>query len=173
MKATAQREPHFIEDLDQGKLGCILAQFPSSFRATPGNRDYLKLLRERLNNLPVVVEFRHVGWVSLATFDLLREMNLGFCCVDQPRLESLLPPIVQVTSTLAYVRFHGRNYAKWWKHKEAWERYDYSYSMKELREWAPRIQRMSEEAETTFVFANNHWQGQAVDTARQLRMLLA
>jgi len=24
----------------------------------------------------------------------------------------------------------------------------------------------------TFAFANNHWQGQAVDTARQLKMLL-
>ena len=159
--------------LDQGKLGCVLAQFPSSFRATPGNRDYLKLLRERLHDLPVVVEFRHIGWVSPTTYDLLRELNLGFCCVDQPRLKSLLPPIAEVTSTIAYVRFHGRNFAKWWRHKEAWERYDYSYSVEELREWVPNIQQMAQEAETTFVFANNHWQGQAVDTARQLGMLLA
>jgi len=119
------------------------------------------------------IQLQNVGWVSPTTFDLFREMNLGFCCVDQPRLKSLLPPISEVTSAIAYVRFHGRNYAKWWKHKEAWERYDYSYSVDELKEWVPKIQQMSKEAEMTFVFVNNHWQGQAVDTARQLRMLLA
>lgn len=158
--------------LEQGKLGCVLAQFPSSFRATAANHDYLKLLRDRLDDLPAVVEFRHVGWVSPATFELLRELNLGFCSVDQPRFKSLMPPVAEVTSTIAYVRFHGRNYEKWWKHKEAWERYDYTYRMEELEEWAPKIQQMDSEAENTFIFANNHWQGQAVDTARQLRLLL-
>ena len=158
--------------LEQSKLGCILAQFPSSFRVSAGNRDYLKLLRERLADLPVVVEFRHAGWVSPATFELLRELNLGFCCVDQPSFKSLMPPVAQLTSNVAYVRFHGRNYEKWWKHKEAWERYDYTYKIEELREWVPRIREMDGEAEIAFVFANNHWRGQAVDTARQLRMLL-
>jgi uncharacterized protein YecE (DUF72 family) len=158
--------------LEQGKLGCILAQFPASFRATAENRDYLKVLRDRLGGLRVVVEFRHVGWVSPATFELLRELNLGFCSVDQPRFKSLMPPVAEVTSDTAYVRFHGRNYQKWWRHKEAWERYDYTYSANELEEWVPKIRQMDEEAETTFLFANNHWRGQAVDTARQLRMLL-
>ena len=158
--------------LEQGKLGCILAQFPSSFRATADNRDYLKLLRDHLGELRVVVEFRHVGWVSPPTFELLRQLNLGFCSVDQPRFKSLMPPVAEVTSDTAYVRFHGRNYQKWWRHKEAWERYDYTYSENELEEWVPKIRQMDEEAETTFLFANNHWRGQAVDTARQLRMLL-
>ena len=62
--------------LERSKLGCILAQFPSSFRVSADNRDYLKLLRERLADLPVVVEFRHASWVSPATFELLRELNL-------------------------------------------------------------------------------------------------
>ena len=158
--------------LEQGKLGCILAQFPSSFRATAENRDYLKLLRDRLNGLRVVVEFRHAGWVSPSTFELLRDLNLGFCSVDQPRFKSLMPPVAEVTSDTAYVRFHGRNYQKWWRHKEAWERYDYTYSANELAEWVPKIRQMDEQVETTFLFANNHWRGQAVDTARQLRMLL-
>ena len=158
--------------LDQEMLGCVLAQFPSSFRATPDNRDYLKLLRERLGELPVVVEFRHVGWASAPTFELLRQLNLGFCCVDQPRFKTLMPPIAEVTGNIAYVRFHGRNYEKWWRHKEAWERYNYTYSAEELEEWTPKIKQMDGKAEITFVFANNHWQGQAVDTARQLRMLL-
>jgi len=120
----------------------------------------------------VVVEFRNMEWIKPQVFDLLRQLSLGFCCVDQPRLRGLIPPIAEVTGPVAYVRFHGRNAAKWWRHDEAWERYDYSYTTEELAEWVPRIKSLDEQAEQTFAFANNHWQGQAVDTARQLKMLL-
>ena len=72
----------------------------------------------------------------------------------------------------AYVRFHGRNAQKWWHHDEAWERYDYTYSPEELQKWVPKIKQLDAQAEHTYLFANNHWQGQAVGTARQLRLLL-
>jgi len=158
--------------LERGQFGCILAQFPYSFHANQENRDYLRLFRERLPDLPVVVEFRNARWISPRTFELLRECDLGFCCVDQPRLKGLIPPVAEATSSVAYVRFHGRNAAKWWQHEHAWERYDYTYSREELLEWVPKIERLDREAEQTFVFANNHWRGQAVDTARQLKLLL-
>ena len=158
--------------LERGQFGCILAQFPYSFHANQENRDYLRLFHERLPDLAVVVEFRNARWISARTFELLRECDLGFCCVDQPRLKGLIPPVAEVTSSVAYVRFHGRNAAKWWQHEQAWERYDYTYSREELLEWVPKIERLDREAEQTFVFANNHWRGQAVDTARQLKLLL-
>ncbi len=157
--------------VEEGKLGCILAQFPFSFHATPENRDYLRAFRERLA-LPTVIEFRNRAWLSDETFALLRALGLGFCCVDEPRLPGLLPPIAVATGPIAYVRFHGRNAKKWWQHENAYERYDYTYKEEELREWAPKIQQLDHESEKTFVFANNHWQGQAVGTARQLRLLL-
>lgn len=158
--------------VDEGKLGCVLAQFPYSFHATPENRDYLRRFREYLADLPAVIEFRNRAWLEPETFDLLRELGLGFCAVDEPRLKGLLPPVAVVTSPVAYVRFHGRNAKKWWRHEHAWERYDYTYSPEELEEWRPKIEALDGEAEKTFVFANNHWQGQAVGTARQLRLLL-
>ena len=162
-----------LDPLSQaGKLGCILVQFPWGFKNTPENRDYLKLCRERLGELPAVVEFRNREWIINETFELLRGLDLGFCCVDQPRFRSLIPPIARATSKVGYVRFHGRNMAKWWKHDQAWERYDYTYNEKELQEWVPKIRKLDSEAEDTYIFANNHWQGQAVGTARQLRMLL-
>ena len=160
------------------KLGCILVQFPWGFKNTPDNRDYLRLCRDRLVHpqtgtmLPSVVEFRNREWIREETFELLRDLDLGYCCVDQPRFRSLIPPIARATSGVAYVRFHGRNAAKWWKHDEAWERYDYTYSEEELQDWVPKIQELDTEAKDTYIFANNHWQGQAVDTAQQLRMLL-
>jgi uncharacterized protein YecE (DUF72 family) len=166
----------FVQALDPliegGRFGCILAQFPWSFRRDEDSLDYLRYLREQFDELPVVIEFRNREWIRDETFDFLRENSLGFCCVDQPRLKGLIPPLAEATSATAYVRFHGRNAKKWWQHDEAWERYDYSYTDEELEEWVPKLRKLEEKAENTFVFANNHWQGQAVQTARQLRMLL-
>jgi uncharacterized protein YecE (DUF72 family) len=158
--------------LEADKFGCILAQFPYSFHNNQQSRDYLRLFQERMEGLPVVVEFRNTEWIRPEVFALLRELGLGFCCVDQPRLKGLIPPIAVATGPVAYVRFHGRNAAKWWQHEESWERYDYSYTREELEEWVPKIRKLDEQAELTFAFANNHWQGQAVDTARQLKLLL-
>ncbi|MGQ9584835.1 MAG: DUF72 domain-containing protein [Anaerolineae bacterium] len=158
--------------LEAGKLGCILAQFPWSFRPGAESWAYLQRLREELEDLPAVVEFRNAGWVQDETFEFLRREQLGFCSVDQPRLKGLMPPVAVATGPVAYVRFHGRNAAKWWQHEQAWERYDYTYSEPELLEWIPKIRRLDQEAQETYIFANNHWQGQAVSAARQLKLLL-
>jgi uncharacterized protein YecE (DUF72 family) len=155
-----------------GKLGCVLAQFPNSFKPERGNWEYLRLFRERMSELPVVVEFRNAAWLSDEALDWLRHLRLGFCCVDEPRLPNLLPPVAEVTSDIGYVRFHGRNRAKWWRHDHAWERYDYTYSPEELAEWLPRIRKIEGMTGKTFVFANNHWHAQAVGTVRQLRAML-
>ncbi len=158
--------------IEADKFGCVLAQFPSSFHNTPDARAYLEMVRERLGDLPVVVEVRNRDWLTDETFALLRRLRFGFCCVDEPRLPSLMPPVAVATSDIAYVRFHGRNARKWWNHKEAWERYDYTYKPDELQEWAPKLRELAAASDRLFVFANNHYRGQAIDTARQLKLLL-
>ena len=157
---------------EAGKLACVLAQFPYSFHPISGNRDYLKRLRAGFGDLPVVVEFRHAGWVNSATFELLRSLSLGFCSVDEPRLQGLMPPVATATGPVAYVRFHGRNAAKWYDHEQAWERYNYTYAPNELREWVPRLRQLDAAAELTLVYFNNHYAGQAVRGARDLGQLL-
>ncbi len=103
---------------EAGKLGAVLMQFPPGFRRDEIGIGYLRLLSERLPELPVVIEFRHQSWVDGPaedeTVDLLRELGLGFCCVDEPQLKGNMPPVTAVTSSVGYVRFHGRNYADWW-----------------------------------------------------------
>ncbi|HET90150.1 MAG TPA: DUF72 domain-containing protein [Chloroflexi bacterium] len=158
--------------IEAEKFACVLAQFPHSFHANPANRAYLERIREGFGELPVVVEFRSRDWIEERTFEALRALDLEFCCVDQPRFKSLVPPVAVATGPVAYVRFHGRNYDKWWQHDEAWERYDYSYAEEELEEWTPKIEQLDQEAPLTLVYMNNHWQGQAVGTARQLRTLM-
>ncbi len=156
----------------EGKFGCVLAQFPHSFHNTPENQDYIRVFRERMGDLPVVVEFRGRDWLTDEIFDLLRQQQLGFCCVDEPRFKELMPPVAVATSPVAYVRFHGRNAKKWWHHERSEERYDYTYPEEELQEWVPKIQQLERESQVVFAFANNHYRGQAADTVRKLEKLL-
>ncbi len=158
---------------DHGKLACVLAQFPWSFRNRPENRDYLRKFRHLLPDLELVVEFRNQDWIVPETEELLRELGAGFCCVDEPRLKGLVRPQVWVTSGTGYVRFHGRNYEAWWdRNRQPWERYDYLYSREELEEWVPRLLSIDEEAERTFAIFNNHYRGKAPKNALMLSQLL-
>lgn len=158
---------------EAGALGCVLAQFPFSFKATAPNTDFLRRVASDLAPNRVAVEFRHKSWTTDETFALLCDLGVAYCCVDEPRLPNLPPPVVRATSPLAYVRFHGRNRRKWWTHAAAWERYDYLYSEAELLEWVPRIRALGEAAQKCFAFFNNHARGQAVTNAQMLLGLLA
>lgn len=155
-----------------GKLGCILFQFPWSFKRTADHISYLEFIRGEFSDLPVVVEFRNAEWVNDDVFDRLTQLHLGFCCVDEPKLQGLFPSLSRGTSDIGYLRFHGRNAAKWWNAKEGWERYDYLYQKKELEEWVPKVLKLSSETQKTFVLFNNHHAGQAVINARMLKELL-
>jgi uncharacterized protein YecE (DUF72 family) len=157
---------------DSGKLGCILAQFPWSFKPTSENFGRLREFRKRVGDLPTVVEFRNSAWISEDTFAMLRDLGLGFCSVDEPRLKGLIPPIAAATSAIGYVRFHGRNAAKWFKHDQAYERYDYLYSEEELNEWVPKVKDIESKTVQTYVFFNNHYQGKSVRNAMMFAKLL-
>ncbi len=158
---------------DHGKLGCVLVQFPWGFKNTQANREYLEVLAGRLDGLDTVVEFRNSGWEEPATFEELRRLGLGYCCVDEPQLEGLVSPRVEVTGDVTYVRFHGRNYDTWWDSgRESWERYDYLYSESELAEWVPKVEILSESSDRTYIIFNNHYKGQAPANARTFERML-
>jgi len=152
---------------DSGKLGCVLAQFPWSFKLSKENTSQLRRFRELTEGLRVVVEFRNSEWVDdPRTFEFLRSLDLGFCCVDEPAIEGLVPPVVEATSGTAYVRFHGRNAAKWWHHDQAHERYDYLYSQDELSDWVGNVEGLAKKSDELYVFFNNHYKGKSVQNAR-------
>lgn len=156
-----------------GKLGALLFQFPYSFKADPSNRAYLGMLRELFPGFPLVVEFRHYSWLKKDTWDFLRSLQIGYACVDAPRLKGLPGSVAEATAPVAYVRFHGRNAATWWEHQEAWQRYHYLYTEEELREWVPKIGFLARNAERVFVAFNNHFGAQAVFNARMLQKLIS
>jgi len=166
----------FLEALrplaDGGRLLAVLGQFPQSLWPDAKARAHLELLRERFSGLPLVYEFRNRRWIRDEVRRWLRSLGVGTCCVDQPRLPDLVPPVLWVTAPTAYVRFHGRNAEKWYEHEVAAERYDYRYGTEDLREWKGRIERLDAKAERTLVFFNNHFRGNAVHNARELQGLM-
>jgi uncharacterized protein YecE (DUF72 family) len=157
---------------EAGKLGCILAQFPNSFHPTPENKEYLKMFSAELKDFPLVAEFRHSAWAKEETLQMLRDLSVGYCCVDEPNLRGLMPSTSVVTAPVGYIRFHGRNAAHWYDHKDPAERYDYEYSKEELEEWVPKIRGVDEAAGETYVYFNNHPHGHGVAGAKVLGKLL-
>ncbi len=152
-------------------LGAVLAQFPNSFTQCEENRSYLKKLADLIGR-PLAVEFRRIDWYSPTVLEWLRKINVGFVCVDEPKLQGLMPPAVEATSSFAYVRFHGRNSEKWYSHNRPEERYDYRYTISELSEWSGKIKLLERKAGHVLVFFNNHFQGKAVESAKAMEYLL-
>ncbi|MDD4363287.1 MAG: DUF72 domain-containing protein [Atribacterota bacterium] len=158
--------------LDSDKLGCVLAQFPFSFHYNRENISYLGYFKGLTNPLPLVIEFRNIGWIREEVFEFLRENQIGICAVDQPDLKGLLPPITKTTSDLGYIRFHGRNKENWWQHEQAYQRYDYLYTENELKEWIPKIKEIKNQTTDQYIFMNNHYRGKAAKNALLIKELL-
>ena len=52
------------------------------------------------------------------------------------------------------------------------ERYDYIYRENELEEWKERARRLAGRSENLYIITNNHFRGQALVNAFQLKFLL-
>lgn len=157
-----------------GRLGAVLAQFPWSFKPDTGAFDWLGRLGDEFRDLPLVVEVRHAAWNTDDGLGALRERGLNFCNVDQPAFRTNLAPTGVLTGPVGYCRFHGRN-AQAWFAKDAGrdQRYDYLYSENELAPWVERIAQMAGEAQKLFVMTNNHYRGQELVNAIQMKSMLS
>jgi uncharacterized protein YecE (DUF72 family) len=157
------------------KLGAVLLQFPFSFHRTAETVAYLSSVLKRFADYPLVVEVRHASWDSAETLELLRSSGASFCNIDQPVIGRSLGPSAQATSTVGYVRLHGRRYDTWFSDDAAipaHERYNYLYSAEELAPWVTRVRKVTERVRETFVVTNNHFQGKSVVNALQLIHIL-
>ena len=157
---------------DSGRFAGFLAQFPWSFRNTESNSEYLGWLWEKLAGRPLFVEFRHESWIGEKVFGVLAERRIGYCIVDEPQLEGMVPPVLEVTNGTAYFRFHGRNGEDWWRPRPGSDRYLYNYSDRELSEWAEKTLEVARRAETVYMFFNNCHFGHAPLNARKMKKLL-
>jgi uncharacterized protein YecE (DUF72 family) len=171
-EADAKAVERAMEPLARdGRLGCLLIQFPMSFHDTQENRRHLSGVLERFSRFPLAAEFRHASWNNSEALALLSDRRTAFVNIDQPVLRDNLPPTGHVTADMAYFRFHGRNAAKWFGPDTSnVERYNYLYSDGELSPWVERIR--GAKAKSVFVILNNHFRGQAAANALELQHAL-
>ncbi|MGI9103352.1 MAG: DUF72 domain-containing protein [Terriglobales bacterium] len=158
---------------DEGRLGALLLQFPISFKNTNENRDHVDVLLAKFREYRLAVEVRHASWANEGTLRYFAEKEVAFCNIDQPQLGRAVAPSQHVTSRIAYVRLHGRNYDQWFEADKPHDRYNYLYTEQELQPWKSRIEQIAQKAEVTFVVANNHFEGKAAVNALQLKSMIA
>ncbi|HZN75711.1 MAG TPA: DUF72 domain-containing protein [Micromonosporaceae bacterium] len=162
--------------VEAGKLGVILFQFPPWFTIRRSNKDFLVEVAKRCSPLRVAVEFRHASWFEGdnrdETLAFLRKHQLPFVCVDMPQgHRSSIPPVVEATSDLAVVRFHG--HSDKWTSKDIYEKFGYKYSKKELAGWAPKLHELADAVGETHVLMNNCYSDYAQTNASELIELLS
>ena len=157
------------------RFGCLLMQFPWSFRYTKENRDFFIRLRRTFHEFPLAAEMRHASWMVDEAIGTFIDYKVAFCNIDQPTYTKAMPPTAFLTSSVGYVRLHGRNAFNWFgadRSAATKHRYDYLYSDTELADWKNRIDRISGFASKVFVITNNDAGAKAMVNGLQLRSLL-
>ena len=166
---------HSIEPLyKSGKLGALLAQFPPSFKNDRYGQQMLSAVIRTFGQYRLAVELRHRSWSDDAhTAELLREHNVAWVLIDEPKFPSSIAADIPLTADMAYFRFHGRNKETWWT-GDSETRYKYLYSPEEIKELADKLRPAFEQTRLTFAFFNNHWRGyaprNAADMKRELKL---
>jgi uncharacterized protein YecE (DUF72 family) len=158
-----------------GKLGALLAQFPSRFHDTPEARQYLDWLMRTFAGYPLAVELRHRSWSDAArdTAALLASHEAAWVQIDEPKFgSSIRQELTPNSRQLMYVRLHGRNAAEWWDHDESEDRYNYLYASAELAPIVDKLRAARPAVRKLYLYMNNHFAAQAVVNATMVREML-
>lgn len=145
------------------KLGAVLIQLPPSFTV----REF-KNTEQFLDRLPTgydyAIEFRNPSWNTEGPWEMLKHYNIAAVMTDSPeqdKLQFLSEPII--TAAHSFIRWHGRNV----KH-----RYNYLYSREELKPWAEKVKKISQETPVVRGYFNNHYGAKAVVNALEFKEML-
>lgn len=158
-----------------GKLGPLLAQFPSTFQRKDDAVEYLQWLLRTFADYRVAVELRHRSWsdAPIDTAALLREHRASWVLIDEPKFDSSIRQDLSAgDSDIFYLRLHGRNAKEWWNHAESEDRYNYFYSGDELAPIADQARRALDLKKRVYLFMNNHFSAQSIANATTLKQML-
>jgi uncharacterized protein YecE (DUF72 family) len=158
-----------------GKLGALLAQFPPSFKDAPASRDYLEGLLRALTDYRVAVELRHSSWSDriAETLTLLNTFGAAWVQIDEPKFRfSIRQNYLPNVEGFYYMRLHGRNVEKWWRHEKSEDRYDYLYSADELKEFSETAGAAKRLVKKLYLYTNNHFSAKSVANATMIKQQL-
>ena len=155
-----------------GRLVAALAQFPPTLRACARTEAYVRRLAEHVEGVPLAVEFRDVSWDKDELREALAEKGIAWVVGDLPALPRGVPPREVATTSLAYLRLHGRNPAWAEKGSERDRRYDWLYDEADLARFSTWIDSVRAKAKEVLVVTNNHFAGKGLANALELKSLV-
>ncbi|MEJ2152066.1 MAG: DUF72 domain-containing protein, partial [Gemmatimonadota bacterium] len=138
----------------------------------PAERQWLENVVATFDDYPLVLEVRHESWDDRVVLQWLGEREVSLAMIDQPLHTGSLKAVDRRTGPISYARLHGRNFDAWFAEgRPSSERYDYLYERDELAPWVELIRGATDDAtvETVIAITNNHYQGQGVVNALQLK----
>ena len=90
--------------------------------------------------------------------------------IDEPKFRlSIAQNHLPNVESFYYMRLHGRNARKWWRHDRAEERYDYHYSTAELQPFRDTADAAARLVKRLYLYMNNHFAAKAVANAATLK----
>jgi uncharacterized protein YecE (DUF72 family) len=141
--------------VDSPKMGPVLWQLPPHFRR---DDERLTGALERLPAGRHCFEFRHESWFSPEVYALLHAYDAALVIGDTPQRPF---QAVELTATWTFIRFHHGRRGR-----------GGNYSVRELEEWAARIEAWQRDVDV-YAYFNNDWNAYAVRNARWLQERLA
>ena len=153
-----------VEPLElSGKLRGVLLQYHPRFVKSTGAKQELAGVRDRLEPLVPLIEFRHRSSIGpderSDTLGFLEEHGLAYVSVDAPltRATNVAPRVAAATHPVSVIRFHGRNAQTWnIRSGSAADRFDWMYTDEELAEWIAPTLRLTEQADEVYALFNNN-----------------
>ena len=150
-------------------LGPLLVQLSPGFRASDANRAVLKDFVAALpEDRRWAVEFRHAGWMTQATFELLKSRNVATVLVQGRwiRREMIADLALEPTADFAYVRWMGLDRRLT----------DFSRPQRDCGDdrawWAELLHSLRSRVTDVFGYFSNYYEGHAPHSARELQRVV-
>lgn len=158
---------------ESGRCLGYLVQFPVFFRANEAGWDRLARIRALFPDARLHLELRHRSWFTDTAYERLRALDMGLVHIDLPAARDHPPAQHPSLGPLGYLRLHGRNRATWFDAEAGRDaRYDYRYDENEVASITERLQAIAARSEKSLLVANNHYGGQAVANAIEIKSLI-
>lgn len=154
-KSSSEKFFHVADRLGR-KLGPILFQLPPRWKLNVERFD--EFLRALPGRHQYVFEFRDETWLVPEIYQLLGKHKAAFCIHDFADMR--VPR--EITAKFTYIRFHGPTSAKYFG----------SYSNRDLRAWADRINEWRHDLSSIYIYFNNDPEGAAVRNALTLKQMV-
>jgi uncharacterized protein YecE (DUF72 family) len=107
------------------------------------------------------------------TVTLLNGFHAAWVQIDEPKFRfSIRQNFLPNLQGFYYMRLHGRNAAKWWRHDSAEERYDYLYSAEEIDDFSGTLDAVGRIVKKAYAYTNNHFAAKSVVNAAMLKKRL-